>query len=254
METVKKFVYRLVRGLVKLCYPAIRVEGLENLPEGGCILAGNHCQMNGPIASELYFPGDRAIWCAGEMMELKKVPAYAYQDFWSGKPVAVRWFYKLLSYIIAPLSVCIFNNAHTIPVWRGRDVLKTFRLTARALEENTRVIIFPEHDVPHNHILRDFQQGFVDCGRQYHKRTGKSLPFVPIYLAQALKTMYIGEPIYFDPANPIAQERERVCNYLMEEITRMAESLPRHKVVPYNNISRKHYGYNREDPYENTCG
>ena len=87
--------YRVIRRLVRLFSPRFRVAGTENLPEEPCVIVGNHSQMYGPIAGELYTPGKHYIWCAGEMMHRKEVPAYAYQDFWSGKPKALRWFYKL---------------------------------------------------------------------------------------------------------------------------------------------------------------
>lgn len=106
--------YRLIKAAVRAVYPKIKVVGEENLPPEPVVYVGNHSQMNGPIACELYTPGEHYIWCAGEMMDKKEVPAYAYQDFWSEKPKAVRWFYKLLSYIIAPLSQLVFTNANTI--------------------------------------------------------------------------------------------------------------------------------------------
>ncbi len=89
--------YRLIKAAVRAVYPKIKVVGEENLPPEPVVYVGNHSQMNGPIACELYTPGEHYIWCAGEMMDKKEVPAYAYQDFWSEKPKAVRWFYKLLS-------------------------------------------------------------------------------------------------------------------------------------------------------------
>ena len=130
--------YRLVRGGVKLFYPPIRLAGWENVPDAPCFLVGNHCQMNGPIIAELYIPGNRAIWCAGEMMHLKDVPAYAYRDFWRAKPPVLRPFYKLLSYLIAPISVSVFNNAHTIPVYHDSRSITTFRHTVSAIAEGKR--------------------------------------------------------------------------------------------------------------------
>ena len=97
--------YRIIKALVRLFYGKTRVVGAENLPDAPCIVVGNHCQMNGPIAGELHFPGPHYIWCAGEMMHLSDVPAYAYKDFWSQKPKAVRWLYRIASYLIAPLAV-----------------------------------------------------------------------------------------------------------------------------------------------------
>ncbi len=256
MSKLKYWIYRVIRFFVKLFYPKTEVVGAENLPQEPCLVVANHCQMNGPIAGELYFPGDFYIWCAGEMMHLKEVPAYAYKDFWSRKPKCIRWFYKILSYIIAPFSVCVFNNAHTIAVYRDKRILSTFRSTLTRLKEGANMIVFPEHDAPYDHILCDFQEGFVDVARSYYKQTGKCLQFVPMYLAPALKKMYIGKPIAFDPDSNIKEERRRICDYLMKEISATACALPRHKVVPYNNLPKKAYRYNtegKEESHEKTC-
>lgn len=248
--------FKIIKGLVQLFYPKIQVEGVENLPEEPCIMVGNHSKMNGPIAGELYTPGKHYIWCAGQMMHLKDVPEYAFQDFWSHKPKATRWFYKMLSYIIAPLSVCVFNNAHTIGVYHDTRIISTFKNTVAKLQEGASVVIFPEHDADHNHILCDFQDRFIDVAKLYYKRTGKQVSFVPLYIAPALKKMYFGKPIQFRADSPIEQERRRICDYLMDEITEIAEALPEHTVVPYRNIPKKDYPTNipKEKVNEKTCG
>ena len=238
------WLYRVIRWCVAKCYPKIQVEGAQVLEREPVIIVGNHCQMDGPIAAELYVPGDHYIWCEGAMMHLKEVPAYAYQDFWSRKPKVLRPFYKLLSYIIAPLSVCVFNNAHTIGVYHDTRVMRTFKQTVQRLEEGCHVVIFPEHDEPYDHILCRFQERFVDVAKLYHKRTGKEVAFVPMYLAPSLKTMYLGEPVRFRADVPLEQERQRVTQTLMERISKIACDLPEHTVVPYNNISKKKYGTN----------
>lgn len=218
--------------------------GVENLPDEPVIVAGNHAKMNGPIAGELFYPGKHYIWCVGDMMHLKEVPAYAYQDFWSRKPKYIRWFYKLLSYLIAPLSVCVFNNAHTIAVYHDARLISTFRQTAEKLQEGASVIIFPEHDAPYNHILCQFQDKFIDIASIYYKKTGKELSFVPMYIAPYLKKIYLGRPERYCSGNPIKEERRRICEYLMTEITKIACGLPEHTVVPYNNVPKKNYPSN----------
>jgi len=235
--------YKIIKGLVRLFYPKIEVVGAEKLPDEPCIVVGNHSQMNGPIACELYFPGRRRIWCAGEMMHAEEVAEYAYNDFWSNKPRWSRWFWKLVSHIITPLAVCVFNNAGTVPVYHDGRVLTTFRTSMKLLEEGESMVIFPEHDVPHNNIVCDFQDKFVDLARMYHKKSGRTLSFVPMYLAPKLKKMYIGEPIAFDAGTNIKEERGRICTYLMDSITEMAAALPRHRVVPYSNIPKRDYPY-----------
>ncbi len=239
--------FRIIRGLIWLFYPKMKIVGEENLPQDGCIVVGNHTKMNGPICAELYVPGKRSIWCAGQMMDLKEVPAYAYEDFWSGKPKSVRWLYKVLSYIIAPFSVCLFNNAFTIPVYHDARLLTTFKQTVGALQEDKRVVIFPECPTPHNHIVYEFQDKFIDVAKLYCKRRGKAVSFVPMYVAPALKTIYFGTPTVFRPDVPIEEERSRISTYLMEEITKIAEALPLHRVVPYPNVPKKCYPMNRQE-------
>lgn len=237
--------YRIIRFFVWLFYPKMSVIGAENLPREACVVVGNHTQMNGPICAELYFPGKRKIWCAHEMMCLKEVPAYAFQDFWSGKPKSVRWFYKILSYVIAPVSACVFRNANTIAVFRDNRLLTTFRQTVSALEEGENVIIYPECYEPHNHIVYTFQNRFIDVAKLYYKRSGKAVSFVPMYIAPALKQMHIGKPIFFDPEIPMEDQRKKIAEYLMDSVTEMAIVLPRHRVVPYPNLPKKEYLFNK---------
>lgn len=244
MKRIQHLIFLILRFFVLKIYPKTEVVGAENLPDTPCIIAGNHSQMNGPIIGELYFPGRRYIWCAGEMMHLKEVPSYAYRDFWSRKSKTVRWVFKLLSYLIAPLAVCLFNSAHTIAVYHDKRVIHTFRETLTRLKEGNNVIIFPEHDVPYNHIVCDFQEGFVDIARSYYKQTGKELDFVPLYVAPKLRKIFIGKPIRFCADCSIKEERARICNYLMQEITEQAMALPIHTVVPYNNLPKSQYGTN----------
>ena len=254
MEKKTSLPYKLIKGAVRMFYPVIRPVDTDNLPDEPVIIVGNHSQMNGPIACELYVPGEHYIWCAGEMMELKAVPDYAYQDFWARKPKVIRWFYRLLSYVIAPLSVCVFNNANTIGVYHDARILSTFKQTVQRLQEGASVVIFPEHDVPYNHILRRFQDKFIDVAKLYYKRTGKAVCFVPMYLAPKLKKMYFGKPVRFDPEGDIAAERSRVCSYLMEEITAMACALPEHQIVPYRDEPHKKRPTNKGGNHEKTCG
>ena len=238
------WIYRVLRWFIWLFSPKYSLTGTENLEGEPCVIVGNHSQIYGPIAGELHVPGKHYIWCAGEMMEWAEVPAYAYRDFWSGKPKAVRWFFKLLSYAITPIAVCLFNNAHTVPVRHDARLITTFRQSMERLDEGCSIVIFPECYDEHNNIVHDFQNKFVDLARFYYKKTGKALRFVPLYLAPRLKLMNFGEPVCFDPSAPIAQERRRICEALMDRITDMAVSLPEHTVIPYPNIPKRDYPKN----------
>ena len=238
--------YIIIKGLVRIFYRKMKVVGLENLPEKNAIIVGNHTQMNGPICGELFMPENCYTWCAGEMMHLKEVPAYAFSDFWSQKPKWLQPFYRFLSYLIAPLAACIFTNARTIAVYRDMRIMSTFKETLKTLENGRNVLIFPEKDEKYNNILYTFQENFIDVAKLYYKKTGISLTFVPMYIAPKLNSMYIGKGIRFESINKIEEERKRISDYLSDEITKIARELPEHTVIPYRNIPRKYYLSNKD--------
>ena len=237
--------YRFICFLARLLFPKFKLSGTENLPDEACVIVGNHAQMNGPVAAQLYHPRSKYIWCIGEMMNIKEVPDYAFQDFWSKKPRMIRWFYRLLSYLIAPIASVIFNNADTIPVYKDTRVMTTFRKTMKGLSEGKDIIIFPEQEIPYNNIVYDFQEHFADLGKMYYRKTGKQLKFIPMYLCPRLSLIVFGEPVIFDPVNKASEERIRICHELMDRITDLAVDLPEHTVVPYPNIPKKEYPKNR---------
>jgi len=236
--------YACIKWLAKTFYPKMEVAGLENMPDEPAVFISNHAKTNGPVSCELYFPREKRIWGIGEMMHTDEIAVYAYKDFWSEKPIGVRWIYKILSYLIVPAAVVIFNTGPGIGVYHDKRIISTIRNTVKALTEGNDIIIFPEHNVYYNGIVYEFQDGFVDVARSYYRKTGKALAFVPMYIAPKLKKMCIGKPTYFDPGAPAEEERKRVCNYLMEEITDIAYSLPEHTVIPYPNIPRRDYPLN----------
>lgn len=238
--------YKIIRTLVRLFYGNMEVVGLENLPEDNTVIVGNHSQLHGPIAAELFMKDNCYIWCAGQMMNLKDVPEYAFWDFWSQKPKWIQPFYKVMSYVIAPLSVCIFNNARTIAVYRDMRIMSTFKETIKLMQKGANIIIFPEKDEKMNHILYQFQENFIDIAKLYHKKTGVELTFVPLYIAPKLKKMYIGKGIRYQSAHEMADEKARISRYLSDEITKMASDLPKHTVVPYRNIPKRYYLTNKD--------
>lgn len=246
-EQAEERIYRVVKGGLNLIYPKVSFEGLEQLPREAAIFVGNHSQAHGPLVGELRLPFPRKTWCAEEMMTRGEVADYAYRDFWAWKPAWSHPFYKLLSHLIVPLAVILFNHAETIPVYRDSRILSTFRQTVKSLEAGTGVLIFPEYDRRRNHVLDDFQDSFIDVAKLFYRRTGKALAFVPVYICPALHRVCFGEAVRFDPAAPTDAERARIKEELIARITALAEALPRHRVVPYRPQPRKNWHYSRPE-------
>ena len=119
--------------------------------------------------------------------------------------------------------------------------ISTFKNSVKALKQGAHIILYPEYHKPYNNIVNEFQTKFVDLARLYYKDTGTELSFVPMYIAPKLKTIVYGKPIKYNSAELIEQQRTTICEYLKTEITNMAQQLPVHTVIPYENISKKDY-------------
>jgi len=236
--------YKILLWFIKLFSPKMKVYGAENIPDEPVLFVGNHCQMYGPIACEIYMPVDRCTWCAGQMMKWNEVPGYAFTDFWSFKPWYTKWFFRIVSYLITPLSVCLFNNANTIAVYRDTRIVSTFKETIRTLQNGVSVVIFPEHNKAYNNIIYEFEDKFIDIAKLYYKKTGHEVCFVPMYISPKLKGIYFGTPVRFSANAPIEAERSRIHKHLMNTITETARNLPKHTVIPYRNIPKKLYPCN----------
>lgn len=237
--------FKFLRFSISIFFKRRKFIGIENLPEDASIIVSNHSQLYGPLTSEMYFPTRKYTWCISNVMEKEAAQKYIYTDFWSKKSVITRPFFKLLSYIVVPLSVYIFNHADTIPVYKDARILKTYKITMEALENNANIVIFPESSEEYNNIINNFQDKFIDVARLYYKKTGKELSFVPMYNAVRLKKVVFGKPIKYDPNIPMDIQRDNICEYLKKEITMLAKELPRHKVVPYANIKRRKQHYSK---------
>ena len=241
---MKHIVYRIIRMIASIVTPVYQIEGMENLPKGPAVIVGNHSQLYGPVAAELYFPKEHYTWCISNMMEKECVADYAYADFWSKKPAVVRPFYKLLSRMLPTISEIIFTNAATIPVYRDKRVMKTFQLSCDKLKENAAVVIFPEEYEEYNNIVHHFQRGFVHVAKYYYRQTGECVPFVPMYVCPKLGKLVFGKPIYYSPDLKSDEEADRICSYLQDSISELAYKLPKHHVVPYPNVSKRYYPLN----------
>lgn len=262
MKKLSWYVYRAVAFVVRRLIPEPQFTGLENIPgDRPCIIVGNHAHASGPCYMELYLPCERGIWCVAEMMSVKRIPEYAFRDFWAHKPRWCRWVYRLLSYIGAPLCASALQNAHTIAVYRDGRVMSTMRESIRRMKEGANIVIFPEHEAPYNGIVWEFQEGFVNLASLYARQTGEDIDFVPMYIAPKLGRVCFGQPIAFDPHAAPREEAHRVCRALMDAVTDLALALPPHVAVPYPNLPESAYisteqwkGAPRKDtPHEETC-
>ena len=203
------------------------------------IIVGNHAQLYGPICMQLYFPYKRNIWSLSEVFDRKLFKTYAMKEFWPNKKH--KKFYKFLSVLLAPLAEYIFKHADTIPVYKDQRLITTMRETIKSIQDGNKIIIFPECHEKYNNVVNEFQQNYVDLARLYYAKTKKIIKFYPMYTAPKLRKVLIGKPISYDIDKSPEDNRKIINDYLKNEITKLANSLPKHIIIPYDNIRKKDY-------------
>ena len=113
------FTYRLLVILTRIAlffwHPVFRVKGRENIPEGACIIAGNHSGLADPL------------W---DIYALRPMPLY--------RIMAKESLFQI------PLLRILFDRIGMIPVRRGEQDVNAMKLCLQALKNGEKVFVYPE--------------------------------------------------------------------------------------------------------------
>ena len=213
----------------------VKVLGKEKVrltPGVSTVFTCNHGELYGPIVTNLYIPFTFRPWVINEISEPDRSAWYLYRNTVSRQ----RWIPKRLQLPAAKLVMVflawVMRSLDSITVYRDspRDLVKTFRETAIAMEAGDNILLFPEN--PNDESLDkagylregvgEFFTGFTMIAQIYHQKTGKRAQFVPIFADKKHRTLTFGEPTLYDPDNQPQAEKLRISAYLRGEMLRMA--------------------------------
>ena len=163
------WINRAARVLLRTCF-RLRGKGVENVPEGPCILAPNHQSlMDGLLVSTFLGKGT-----------LRKTYFYAKAEH------IRRWWLRFLART---------NNVIVTDI--NRDLKESLQKVAAALKSGRNVIIFPEGTRSRDGSLGAFKKTFAILGQELN------VPIVPIAIQGAYEAMPAGRwlPKAFRPIN-----------------------------------------------------
>lgn len=187
-------VYAIVRPIIRLLFP-MRAVGLENVPEGAAILCPNHASGWDPIIVAVALPNDSRLSIMAKDQLFRFPP---------------------LGWLLRKLGV--------FPVRRGANDLAAIKTAMKALQEDRRLLMFPEG-------TRVERQGDVEAkGGVTMLATRTGAPVVPIYCGGRHKflrrtTVVFGEP--YKPAiagrRPTPEENHDIAEELLRRIYALSE-------------------------------
>ena len=207
--------YKGVRALLRIFCPRCATPPLESFSQPAVYVC-HHQNMRGPIASMLWLPIAVRPWSLGIFFDAAVCRRHFQEYTFSQRHGWPKWLSKLAGALIGRPVTALVHSAGAIPVYRKSfQSMKTIRQSVDALAKGESVIIYPDVDYQSNEAeIGEIYDGFLLVERSYHKRTGKHIPFVPLFVSAKEKTMILGEPIYFDDSDfseqkPVVRRRIR---------------------------------------------
>jgi len=194
MSRLYRFLYCVIKPIARLIYPN-RAVGVENVPEGACLLCGNHASYIDPILIALSLPADTGIIFMAKD-SLFRVPVLG----WALRKVGA------------------------FPVKRGASDLSAMKNALKALQDGHKLLVFPEG-------TRVEHQGQVEAkGGVTMLATRTGVPMIPVYCGGRHKlfrrtTVVFGEPYTPEIAGrrPTPDENRQAAEEILRRSYAMSE-------------------------------
>ncbi len=189
-------VYHLAFPFYYLAHP-FKTKGLEHIPQGSAVIAGNHSDMADPVVTCLGLGMGRQVRPMAKM-ELRRLPI-------------IGW---------------MLEQAGAIFVDRGNADLKAVKTAMKHLKEGGRLLVFPEG----TRVKEGETVEAKDGAALMATRTGS--PLIPVYIPRKkpwfrTTTVVFGEPFYpqFEGRKPTSEELDAITRELMSRIRKLKEGV-----------------------------
>ncbi len=234
-KSKRRYVVKIIIALIRPFYYH-KILGRENVrldDDIAAIFVCNHGELYGPVVTNLYVPYSFRPWVISELMEPAEVSDYIYQfTILRQRWLPSRWK-RPLADALTPAIIRVMRSLESIPVYRDRprELIRTFKTTAQAMQAGDNILLFPENPHAANQekegYLRDgigeFSTGFVMIAQVYYDLTGKRAQFIPIYADKERRTLTFGHATRYDPEPPPVPEKERIVEHLRGEMLRLGK-------------------------------
>lgn len=219
------FLFKLVRAFLNTVKRPLTLRCAGSLPPCAAYVV-HHQNLRGPVQVMRSMPVPPRPWVLHVFFSYGE----CYRQY-AGYTFSKRlhWPRLLASAVSAPLSLfvsALVKSCRAVPVYRSLTHLRdTFRASLDSLLRGESVLIAPDvHYEDDGPLMREMYEGFLQLAPLYRKRTGKPLPFVPLYCSPARGELFVGEPVYFRADVPFSEERVRVARHLTDAINDMARA------------------------------
>ncbi|MBQ4268518.1 MAG: hypothetical protein IJB97_02580 [Clostridia bacterium] len=192
-------VYKPFRVIMRMIFKKPQIINLAGEIPDKCIILANHSAKSGPPCLDLYFPKKTAKWGAYQMFgNYQSRKAYLRDILYiqkCGKKPGFKT--SFISSILAVFNPMVYKGMWMMPTYPDGRFATTLRNSAKVLDANIPVMIFPENsNNGYKDVLTEFFPGFVMLAEKYYRSTGEDVPVYPVYYSIKKRIMVIGKPMY----------------------------------------------------------
>ena len=186
------FLFILVWPLVKIFYPC-RYYGVENVPDGPCIICPSHSNLPDPFFITLAMGWDGFIHHLAKD-DTRNIPFLGF----------------------------VMEKMGSIFVHRGEQDIEAYKQCIRVLQSGEKLMVFPEGTRVRGNDVVPAKSGVIRMAA----KTGA--PIVPVYLPRDKKvfrpfTFVFGKPYYIEKAGK--NDYDRLAQELMDKIWALKETV-----------------------------
>lgn len=220
----------------------ITLEFREELPNEPLIVCPNHAMEFGPFAVQAKQSKARPcrIFTHAGIIRMRTIPKHVMTDILPGKKGFSYAFYYTMVALISPLFSGVVKSMEPIAVQHGSGHELINRKTAETLKDGKDVVIFPEsnrQDLARQYV-NILQPGLPHIIKYLKETEGINPWVVPAYMCKSLKKVVYGKPIKFEYETFSYAAASMFLNQISDEIEKLAQSLPPHKITHYDNSPR----------------
>lgn len=215
--------YKIVRFILNALHKPLTLRCAHSLPVCAAFIV-HHQNLRGPVQVMRTLPVPPRPWVLHVFFTPKECYRQ-YADYTFSK--RLHWPKALACAVSAPLSlfVCaLVKSCRAIPVHRSLTHLKdTFHRSLDVLMRGESILIAPDVDYANESpLIGEMYEGFLQLDPMFRKRTGRPLPFIPLYCSPRRGELVAGAPVFFREGVPFSEERLRVARELADAINAMA--------------------------------
>lgn len=219
---------RLLRRLLALLPCSWQLWG--KAPAGPCVYVVHHQNLAGPAAALALLPGEPRPWVLHPFLERRACFGQYYGYTFTKRFGWPRLLAAPAAALGAALVPALTRSLGGIPVYRAAPncpadgrLRRTWQLSREALGRGQSLVICPDVAYASSEACTGaLYQGFLTLGRDYQRRRGAPLPFVPAVCDKAGRRLLLGEPVFLEPGLPLASQKAQAAALLVCRLNELA--------------------------------